>query len=479
MAQRSQRLTRRAFLTIAAGTAGAGLLAACGGPATQPPVTAPPGAPPTAPSGTSAAGATPRVTASSTSSTGTPTAGTAFNNATIRAWIFGDTGGDVNLEAQTTRRIVEAFGQRYQGRIAVDITPIANPDTDYQDKVQSAAAAKQLPDVLQLDGPFVADYAYRKILGPIGAYFTPDDLGDFVPSIIEQGTWRGKLWSLGAFSSSMGVMVNQTLFAQAGITAPTDIPAAWAWPQFAEAARRLTGNGVRGLDMHLDYGVSDWFTYAVSPFIWSAGGDLLAPDQSRATGFVNGSAAVNVLTEFQRLFKDDSISATPDPKAFEKGQVAMQIIGAWVIEGFKDFPDLHWTIMPLPYFTTKVSPSGSYAWGIGGTTKNPAAAAELLRWLVATDTGIVPIVETNKLPPARRSAYPKLPFYAAAPYALYGEQLQQTAKARPVTPAYPVLTAKFAEAINDIALGSPVQGRLDAVARAVDDDITRNNGYQS
>jgi ABC-type glycerol-3-phosphate transport system substrate-binding protein len=239
MAQRSQRLTRRAFLTIAAGTAGAGLLAACGGPATQPPVTAPPGAPPTAP----------RVTASSTSSTGTPTAGTAFNNATIRAWIFGDTGGDVNLEAQTTRRIVEAFGQRYQGRIAVDITPIANPDTDYQDKVQSAAAAKQLPDVLQLDGPFVADYAYRKILGPIGAYFTPDDLGDFVPSIIEQGTWRGKLWSLGAFSSSMGVMVNQTLFAQAGITAPTDIPAAWAWPQFAEAARRLTGNGVRGLDM--------------------------------------------------------------------------------------------------------------------------------------------------------------------------------------------------------------------------------------
>ncbi len=42
MAHRSQRLTRWAFLTIAAGTAGAGLLAACGGPATQTPVTAPP-----------------------------------------------------------------------------------------------------------------------------------------------------------------------------------------------------------------------------------------------------------------------------------------------------------------------------------------------------------------------------------------------------------------------------------------------------
>lgn len=475
MTQRAKHLTRRAFLATAAGMAGMGLLAACG-TATPMPTTVPSMPSTSAPRDTGVAGATPRATVSSTV---TSVSSVTFDNVKIQAWLFGDTGGDVNLESQTTRQIVESFGQRYQGRIAVDITPVANPDTDYQDKVQSAAAAKQLPDLLQLDGPFVADYAYRGILGPIGDYFTPDDLRDFVPSIIEQGTWRGKLWSLGAFSSSMGVMVNQTLFGQAGITAPTDVQGAWTWPQFAETARRLTGNGVRGLDMHLDYGVSDWFTYAISPFIWSAGGDLLAPDQSRATGFVNGPAAVNVLTEFQRLFKDDSISATPDPKAFEKGQVAMQIIGAWVIEGFKDFPDLHWTVMPLPYFNTKVSPSGSYAWGIGGTTKNPAAAAELLRWLVATDTGIVPIVETNKLPPARRSAYPKLPFYATAPYALYGEQLQQTAKARPVTPAYPVLTAKFAEAINDIALGSPVQERLDAVARAVDDDITRNHGYQS
>jgi len=41
-----------------------------------------------------------------------PASGTAFINVKIQAWLFGDTGGDVNLEAQTTRRIVEAFGRR-------------------------------------------------------------------------------------------------------------------------------------------------------------------------------------------------------------------------------------------------------------------------------------------------------------------------------------------------------------------------------
>ncbi|MGN6757886.1 MAG: ABC transporter substrate-binding protein [Thermomicrobiales bacterium] len=462
----ARRLTRRALLTGGTAAASLALLSACGATATATPGTrggatrtTAPGTPATSPSARAA----------------TPASGPV----TIEAWIFGNTGSDVNAESQKTAAIIEAFNQANHGRIMVRVNPIANPDTEYQAKLLSAAAAHQLPDLLQLDGPFVASYAYSQILAPLDAYFTPDDLHDFVPSIIEQGTWQGHLWSLGAFSSSMGVMVNKKLVAAAGLTIPTSVGAAWDWPTFAAAARQLTKNGVSGLDVHMDYGVSDWFTYLMSTFIWSNGGDLLSPDRSQADGAVNGPAAVEVMTEFQRLFKENVVSATPDPVAFEKGQVAFQIIGAWVIEGFKDFPDLDWTIMPLPYFKQRVSPSGSYAWGIGAQGQQRDAAVELLRWLVATDTGIVPIVQTNKLPPARTSAYPKLPFYASLPYSLYAEQLQTTARARPITPAYPVLTAKFAQAVNDIALGAPVKESLDAVARAVDDDIKRHNGYRS
>jgi fructooligosaccharide transport system substrate-binding protein len=460
----ARRLTRRVLLAGGTAATSLALLSACGATASAPPGTA--------------SGA-PRATALGTPSAGPRTTTPVSGNVTIEAWIFGNTGSDVNAESRQTAAIIEAFNQANRGQIAVRVNPIANPDTEYQAKILSAAAAHQLPDLLQLDGPFVASYAYSQLLAPLDPYFTPDDLRDFVPSIIEQGAWQGHLWSLGAFSSSMGVMVNKKLVEAAGLTIPTSVAAAWDWPTFAAAARRLTRNGVSGLDLHMDYGVSDWFTYLMSTFIWSNGGDLLAPDRSQADGAVNGPAAVEVMTEFQRLFKEGVVSATPDPVAFEQGQVAFQIIGAWVIEGFKDFPDLDWTIMPLPYFKQRVSPSGSYTWGLGAQGQRRDAAAELLRWLVATDTGIVPIVQTNKLPPARTSAYPKLPFYASLPYSLYAEQLQTTARARPITPAYPVLTAKFAQAVSDIALGAPVKESLDTVAHAVDDDIKRHHGYQS
>lgn len=491
----SGRLTRRTLLGGSLAAAGLAVLSACGATsATPPPATA---ASPSAPRfGASATVSTPapQATTSSLAATaavrssptvrmpaGSPavTPAARFPNVTIQVWIFGNTGTDENSEAVTTRRIIEAFNAEYRGRIRAEINPIANPDTEFGAKITSAALAKQLPDLFQFDGPNVASYAYGKILRPLDDVFPRSELSDFIPSILEQGTWRGRLWALGAFSSSIGVTVNKKLLDTTKLVPPTTVDAAWDWQTFSDAARGLTKNGQQGLDLHFDYGVSEWFTYLMLPFIWSNGGDVLAPDGSKASGYVNGAPAVEVLSEFQALFRDGVISPSPDPKAFEKGTVALQINGGWVIDGFKEFPELQWTMMPLPYFKTKVSPSGSYCWGISEQTRQPAAAAELLRWLVGAKTGIVPIVTTNRLPPARQSAYPLLPFYSELPYSIFGEQLRRTSRSRPVTPVYPFLSAKFAEALNDIALGSPVRPALDRVATLVDDEIRRNGGYGS
>ncbi len=103
----------------------------------------------------------------------------------------------------------------------------------------------------------------------------------------------------------------------------------------------------------------------------------------------------------------------------------------------------------------------------------------MIRWFLDPETGVAPIVEANRLAPSRSSAYPLVPFYGELPYSVYGEQIQQTARARPVTPAYPVVTARFAEAFANISLGGDVQGELDAAAGAVDEDYERNDGYQA
>jgi len=182
------------------------------------------------------------------------------------------------------------------------------------------------------------------------------------------------------------------------------------------------------------------------------------------------------MTAFQAFFNEGIANPSPPPTIFEDGGAAMQWIGPWVIAGFPE--ELEWTVMPLPYHQEQVSPAGSWAWGITQTASNPDAAAEFLRWYLDPETGIVPIVEANRLPPARRSAYPLLPFYGELPYSVYGEQSQETARARPVTPGYPVLTARFAEAVANISLGADVEQSLTEAARQIDDDFARNDGYQ-
>jgi len=395
-----------------------------------------------------------------------------FSNVELRAWVH--QGEDA--ERTANEGIIEAFNAAYEGQIRVTPEFVPNTGNDYQNRVTSAAVAGELPDVLDLDGPFVASYAYGDILRPLGDYFGQDVLADFIPSIIDQGTWNGQLWALGGFGSSIGVMVNTEIAGAAGITTPTTVEEAWTWDRFVEVARQLTTGDVFGVDFHMDYGAGEWFTYGFSPMIWSNGGDLLAPDGSAATGHMNGEAAVAAMTAFQELFTEGTANPSPPETLFEDGEAAMQWIGPWVIAGFPE--DLPWTVMPLPYHQQPVSPAGSWAWGITRTASNPEAAAEFLRWYLDPETGIVPIVEANRLPPARVSAYPLLPFYGELPYSVYGEQSQATARARPVTPGYPVLTARFAEAVADISLGADVQESLDNAAREIDDDFARNNGYQ-
>ncbi|MNR53233.1 hypothetical protein D3C85_1732070 [compost metagenome] len=54
------------------------------------------------------------------------------------------------------------------------------------------------------------------------------------------------------------------------------------------------------------------------------------------------------------------------------------------------------------------------------------------------------------------------------------EQVTTVSHARPVTPAYPVLTQKFAEALTDIMMGADVKKSLDSVAASYDDEYKRN-----
>lgn len=378
-------------------------------------------------------------------------------------------------EITAYKSIIDAFNRRYQGKIHASLTVIpSGSDNQYEAKVNAAFAAHKAPDVLDVDGPYIADYAYSGFLQPLDSWITPAMKKDFLPSIIQQGTWKGHVWALGAFTSSLVLFYNKDLFEKAGLAAPTTVADAWDWPRFTAALQTLKEKlpGVYPLDLQVDALPGEWGTYAFAPFIWSNGGRLLSPDGSATNGYVNGTPAVEAMTRVQELAKKGYINVGGTGTSFVEGKAAMQLTGPWAIANFKQYPNLRFGAIPLPYMKEKVSPTGSWAWGISKQSKHPQEAWKLMDWLLGTETGVVPIVKANSNPPARLSALKALPQYQSDPIdRLFMEQNQQTARPRPVTPAYPVLTQAFGTAVKNILLGGSVKGQLDDVARQTDDQL--------
>ncbi len=293
---------------------------------------------------------------------------------------------------------------------------------------------------------------------------------DFLPSIIEQGTYKKNLYALGAFESGMGLYYNKKLIEKASIEIPKDPTTAWTWDEFLAALAKAKAIGVTPVSLDMGTGPSEWFTYAFTPLIWSGGQkSLIAADGSTVAGYLDSAFATDAMQKFQNLFIERYASATPPPDLFVQGKAAFMWVGHWMMDKFEATEGLEWGLIPLPYMKDRVVPSGSWCWGITTQSKNRDAAFEVLSWIVGPETGVAPMVKANNAPPARKSALPLLPKYQHYPRKLFIDQLEKYAHPRPITPSYGIFSEKFADAVHNISLGKEPQPQL--AKAAVDIDI--------
>ncbi|MFC0189708.1 ABC transporter substrate-binding protein [Fictibacillus aquaticus] len=378
-------------------------------------------------------------------------------------------------EVDFYKKRIDDFNTAYKGKIHVKLKIIpSGAGHAYEDKINAAATSNGLPDVLDMDGPFVGNYAATGLLAPIDSYIPDKDKKDFADSIIQQGTYDKKLYALGAMESSVVLFYNKKLLKEAGIQAPEKIDDAWDWNEFLEVSKKLTTEKTKGLTMHMDLGVGEWFTYMGSVFVWSNGGDLLNEDRTKADGYLNGKESVEALEYVQKLFKEKVVSMSNGPTDFEEGRAAMMLGGVWLIPGFEEYKDLDWGITYFPYAKEKASPSGSWAFGVSSQSKFPKEAAEVVKWMSNKDS-VVEISKITGMPPARASAFDELKEYDEMPKKAIKDQVLESATARPSTPAYPVLTAKFAEAFQAAALGQDVKKALDKATEDTERELERFN----
>lgn len=378
-------------------------------------------------------------------------------------------------EREALNTIVKRFNDANKD---IQIEAIALPEGNYNDQVNAAALANRLPCVLDFDGPNLYNYAWSGKIIPIDKYVDAATRRDFLPSIIRQGTYNGKLYSLGQFDSGLAIWGNRALLQKAGITIPNR---PWTGTEFTQVLTRLKASGLQyPLDMKFNYGVGEWYTYGFSPILQSFGADLINRNGFQtADGVLNGPAAVRAMTYFQNMVRNFVNVNTRSDTDFVEGKAALSFVGHWTWADYSKALGNNLVLIPMPAFGGRqVTGMGSWNFGISSDCPNPDAAAKVLMHLVNTDS-VVTMSNASGAVPSRRSAIARTPnFSTNGALSLYVRQLNSRAAVeRPATPAYPAITRAFAQAVANIAAGGNVKQELDRAVRAIDQDIKDNNGY--
>ncbi|MEM9034403.1 MAG: sugar ABC transporter substrate-binding protein [Actinomycetota bacterium] len=383
-------------------------------------------------------------------------------------------------EQEATDAAVDAFNAS-RTDIQIDKTDI--PGGTYTDQVNAAALAGDLPCLLDFDGPFVYNFAWSEFLIPIDEYVSDELRADFLPSIIDQGTYNGQLYSLGQFDSGLGMYANGSYLDAAGVRIPTfDEP--WTLDEFEAGLAALAElpEIEFPLDLKTNYGQGEWYTYGFSPILQSFGGDLVdRSDYLSATGVLDGAASVEAMETFQGWFENGWVDpAAAGDDSFHGAQTAaVAFVGHWQygvnVEGLGD--DL--LVLPMPNFGGEaVTGMGSWNYGISSGCEDPDAAWEVLEHLVSVEE-ILRMTDGNGAVPSRLSALEQSSLYGeGAPLEVFAQQLAEgRGVPRPIFPGYATVTEEFASAVADIIAGADVQSELTSAAEAIDQNIEDNAGY--
>lgn len=391
-------------------------------------------------------------------------------------------------EADAYKTMVDDFNATVGADLGFTVNLTLVPEGEYTDAVNAAAAAGDLPALLDFDGPNLANLAWAGSLVSLEDCIPADVRANLLPSIVAGGTYEGSLYSVGSFDSGLGLWAHKSALEGVGARIPTGPGDAWSTEEFEGILRDLQGAGFEHpLDIKIWYGTQgEWMTYGFSPIIQSAGADLIDRSTLKADGVLNSPEAVKALTTFQSWATEGLIDTEAvDDSNFIEGRSPLSWVGHWMYGSYRDAVGDDLILLPLPDFGNGTRTGmGSWAWAITsvGAAVDGDAAWAFIEFAIS-DESVLKITEVNGAVPSTKSALAQAPNFAeGGPLELFVQQLDgapNIAVPRPITPGYPTVTSEFWMAMDAILLGADVQTTLDKAAAAIDADVDANEGYRS
>ena len=259
----------------------------------------------------------------------------------------------------------------------------------YWDKLATSVAARDAPDVIQMDEKYLRDYAARGALLDLKTQADVLDTSKFDTKALKTGETDGGLYGLTTGVNAYSLVANPALFEAAGVPLPDDTT--WTWADYARICREITEKSPDGV-----YGCSAYGGTEVELGVWAHqhGESLYTPD-----GRV-GVRPETVTTYYQQLLNFRDTKANP-PASFSTEEATAPLdqsgigtnktaMGFWWSNQVKALEGASGSSLKLlrqPSATGRAADAGMYFkssmfWSLSAQSEHPREAAMLIDFLV-------------------------------------------------------------------------------------------------
>lgn len=381
---------------------------------------------------------------------------------TVRFWMQQD-----NLLVEAMQDLIASFEEEHPN---IDVQLDSYPFTEYHQKVSTAFAGGDAPDVFWMDVR-TASFAEQGALLPLDDRITEETRNDFLASSWKELTYDGTTYGVPMHQLTSALYVNTQMAEDAGIELPQSLDDAWTWNEFTDAATKLTQRSGDTTDVW-GFGVQrqlqDW---SVLPVVYQNGGQALSDDLTTATGYLNGDASVEALSWYGSLFTEHEVmSPEAIPDGFPTGKIAIfQAPSSYRPVLDNQFSDFDYTVVPMFREDQCAVMTGGWGVSIAASTEHPDEAWTFLDYI--TGEKHQEWVEKSGYLPARTSVIDSVDKFGEYPWSVFMAELQECPATRPATPKYTFFFDTFKQAITDIAIGEDPQTTLDAAAQQLDAEL--------
>ncbi|TVY10281.1 ABC transporter substrate-binding protein [Paenibacillus cremeus] len=139
----------------------------------------------------------------------------------------------------------------------------------YADKLATQAAAKNAPDIIQMDPKWLSEYAGRNQLADLSQGINTAEIDK---SLLDSGKYKDKLYAIPLGNNANGMVYNKTAVANLGLTPPSND---WTWEQYFQFGKDAKAklpkekyalmDATADYDTYTSYQVSQGKGYPVTP----------------------------------------------------------------------------------------------------------------------------------------------------------------------------------------------------------------------